>query len=87
MKIKMKTLYAGPAGVMEAGKTYLVNPDVGLALVQSKFAEEISSPLSVEAEAVPAESAVSQPDEVIETADAPVEPVEQAVRPRARRRS
>ena len=87
MKIKMKTLYAGPAGVMEAGNTYLVNLDVGLALVQSKFAEEIGSPLSVEAEAVPAEAVVSQPDEVIETADAPVEPVEQAVRPRAKRRA
>jgi len=87
MKIKMKTLYAGPAGVMEAGKTYLVNPNVGLALVQGKFAEEIDSPLYVEADAVPAQAVVFQPDEVIETADAPVEPVEQAIKPRVRRRS
>ena len=62
MKIKMKSLYAGPNGVMESGREYDVPPAVANELIAGRYA------VAVSAVVVP----------VIETTAAPVETVEHA---------
>ena len=41
--IKMITLYAGPAGVMQAGETHDVEPAVAAALIAGKYAVEVKA--------------------------------------------
>jgi len=71
MKIRMITLYAGPAGVMEGGKEYDVSPAVAKQLVEGRFA------VAVGKEPAPV---VVQREEQIETA-VPDIAVEMEVRP------
>lgn len=44
MKIKMKSLLAGPGGVMLSGCTYEVNEAFGESLVEQGYAERIGRP-------------------------------------------
>lgn len=81
MKIKMKTLAAGPAGVFLENQVYTSPQDLSdefaTALVAGGYAEQLSAlPAPVE-------------EAVVETADAPAEVVEAAVpvRPRGRGRT
>lgn len=82
MLIKMKTLAAGPAGVLQEGKTYRTPEDLSeefaRALIAGNYAEAVA-PSVAEADDVRAE--------VVETADAPLELPEQAVKPRTRKKS
>lgn len=85
MKIKMNTLLAGPAGVMEAGKVYDADPDLaktlagnGYAVLLEKPAKQISLPVET-APGTPVETTALQPDPAPEQAIQP--------RPRGRRKS
>lgn len=74
MKIKMNSLLAGPAGIMEAGRVYDVDPAQAQALAANGYAEIIDPP----AKKVPAPP-------VVETMALQPEPQpEQAVQPRPR---
>ena len=79
MKIKMNTLLAGPAGVMEAGKIYDVDPDKAHQLVAGGYAILLEQP--AKKSPVPVE-----PAPVIEAAVPETSPVEAAVQPRPARR-
>lgn len=82
MKIKMNTLCAGPAGIMEAGKTYDVDPDVANNLVAGGYATLVEQPsrkISIPVETVPGTS--------VETTALKIDPEpQQAVQPRPTRR-
>jgi hypothetical protein len=81
MQIIMKALAAGPAGVLQEGKTYRTPEDLSeefaLALIAGHYAEEVAPSVAM-ADDVRAE--------VVETAAAPLELPEQAVKPRARKK-
>lgn len=66
MKIKMMTLCAGPAGVMEAGHVYDVEPALAKSLVDGHYAQRVVE----KAAAIAAES------EAPETASLVVEALE-----------
>lgn len=53
MRIEMKTLAAGPFGILEVGKVYQVEKDIGQPLIDGGFAVAPTDP-NAEAEAVPA---------------------------------
>jgi len=76
MKITMRTLSAGPAGILEAGKTYEVEDRFARALVGGGYAVPAGKPIPAAAPAieVPAE---------VETAVAAPAP-EKAVSPRGK---
>lgn len=84
MRIKMKALASGPAGVFLEGHIYSSPDDLSneqaQAWVDGGYAEDLS------AVRVPVEL-IEEADETLETADAPVEPIEEAVKPRARKKS
>lgn len=48
MKIKMITLYSGPAGVMQAGETHDVESSLAKALVDGHYAVEVKAAPVVE---------------------------------------
>ena len=85
MKIKMITLYAGPDGVMEAGHIYYVSSELGQQLVTGHYAlilVDDPAPAAIP----PSPSPIRERgDDGIETADVPVEPIEKAVKPRAKK--
>lgn len=82
MNIKMKALAAGPNGVLLEGQTYSspneLSDEQAQALVDGGYAVEIQSKFIVEA--------ADPKDEILETADAPVEPIEKAVKPRVKKK-
>lgn len=63
MKIKMSTLYAGPAGVMAAGSVQDVSDELGKSLVAGGYAQALEKVTNPEPPAAP----IAPP--VIETAD------------------
>lgn len=60
MKIKMITLYAGPAGVMQAGETHEVEPKLANDLIAGKYAVAVKA-------SAPVETASLVIDETVET--------------------
>ena len=82
MKIKMNTLLAGPAGILEAGKTYDVDPIQGQQLVAGGFAISLEPP--VKKISIPVEASPGTPVET--TAYKPSPEPEQAVQSRPARR-
>lgn len=85
MKIRMNTLLAGPAGILEAGKIYDVDPDQANQLVTGGYAVLLEKPARVVE--IPVQAAPGTPVET--TAYKPHPEPEQAVqsRPRGRRKA
>ena len=57
MRVRMKTLYAGPAGVIHPGKECDISADAGQALISGGYADAVGMPEKVpgyEAAEIPA---------------------------------
>jgi len=64
MRVRMRTLSAGPRGVRRPGEEHEVSEEEGRALVKGHYADEVRKPPKPEqAVAGPAETAVAPPAE------------------------